>query len=190
MTIALQRGASNAYNSRRRRRMRPWPAAAGVLFVALAGCSSSGSGYGSSSSATAAPAATIASTAPAAPATVAMRDSKLGAILVDANGMSLYAFDQDTAGATTSACVAKCATVWPALTVSGAPTAGPGVTGQLSTPVSTSAGSQVAWNGKLLYRFSGDHAAGDTNGDGIGGVWHVVKLGASTTSTTVAVGGY
>jgi len=119
-----------------------------------------------------------------------MKESKLGAILVDANGMSLYAFDKDSVGATTSACVGKCATVWTALTVSGTPTAGPGVTGQLSTPVTTAVGSQVAWNGKLLYYYSGDHAAGDTNGDGIGGVWHVVRLGASPTSTTVAVGGY
>jgi hypothetical protein len=74
------------------------------------------------------------------------------------------------------------------------------VTG-LST-VSASGGTQVTANGLPVYRFSGDSAAGDANGEGIssfGGVWHTVQAsgagaGASTPDTTVApttsMGGY
>jgi predicted lipoprotein with Yx(FWY)xxD motif len=29
--------------------------------------------------------------------------------------------------------------------------------------------------GKPLYRYAGDAQAGDVNGDGVGGVWHVAK---------------
>ncbi|RTL31984.1 MAG: hypothetical protein EKK47_06195 [Burkholderiales bacterium] len=31
------------------------------------------------------------------------------------------------------------------------------------------------WNGSPLYYFAGDTKPGDRNGDGRGGVWHVVK---------------
>lgn len=159
--------------------------------VAAAGCSS---GSSSSSSTAAAPA--VATSGPAttagAPATVGVRDSKLGSILTDSAGKSLYVFDKDQAGAMTSACTGGCATIWPALTVTGTPSAGPGVPGQLTAAGPSGGGSQVAWNGKLLYEYSGDHAPGDTNGDGVAGIWHVAKVTApaATTSTTTGVGGY
>ena len=35
---------------------------------------------------------------------------------------------------------------------------------------------QVAYRGLPLYRYSGDHAAGEAHGDGVGGAWHVVRL--------------
>jgi len=155
--------------------------------VVAGGCSSSSSPSSSSAGAAAAPATTA-----GAPATVGVRDSKLGSILTDSAGKSLYVFDKDQAGAMTSACTGACAAKWPALTVTGAPTAGPGVPGQLSAAGPSGGGSQVAWNGRLLYEYAGDQAPGDTNGDGVGGIWHVAKVtaNAATTSTTTGVGGY
>lgn len=163
-----------------------------AVVVMAGGCSSTSS---SSSAAPATPAtsATSAASSPtsAVPNTVMMGKGKAGPVLTDAAGMSLYTFDKDAPGATASSCTGACAARWPALTVTGTPTAGPGVPGQLAAVGSSAAGSQVAWNGKLLYYFSGDHAAGDTNGDGVGGVWHVVApQQSSSTATTMVVSGY
>jgi predicted lipoprotein with Yx(FWY)xxD motif len=37
--------------------------------------------------------------------------------------------------------------------------------------------TQVTYKNRPLYRYSGDTKAGDTNGDGVGGIWHVAKVG-------------
>ena len=34
---------------------------------------------------------------------------------------------------------------------------------------------QLAYNGHLLYLFVGDKAAGDANGQGLGGIWYVLS---------------
>jgi predicted lipoprotein with Yx(FWY)xxD motif len=134
-----------------------------------------------------------ATTKAAAPATVAVRTTSLGSIAVDASGKTLYQFDKDTAGSGTSACTGACATTWPAAQATGTPTAGAGVSGTLAVITRTDGSMQLTLDGHPLYRFSGDSAAGDTNGNGIGGIWHVVTEGASTggsTSTSRGPGGY
>jgi len=105
--------------------------------------------------------------------------------------MTLYTFDKDTTGATTSACTGACATAWPPLTATGTPTAGPGVPGTLGTI----SGSQVTWDGHPLYRWMGDKAPGDVTGDGING-FHTAKVSTSggtapstATPTTAKSGG-
>src|SRR5262245_24953289 len=89
--------------------------------------------------------------------------------LVDAAGMSLYTFDNDSEG--TSTCTSgDCADNWPALTVEDEdelPTAGDGVTGTLAVIEWEDGTYQVTYNGQPLYFFAGDLAAGDTNGDGL-----------------------
>ena len=62
--------------------------------------------------------------AAAAPSVRVVR-TKLGRILVDAKGHTLYLYVKDRG--TKSACSPRCAQVWPPATVSGRPTAGPGV---------------------------------------------------------------
>ena len=47
---------------------------------------------------------------------------KLGRILVGPNGHTLYVFENDKGAA--SACTGGCATIWPALSASGIPSAG------------------------------------------------------------------
>ncbi len=39
---------------------------------------------------------------------------------------------------------------------------------------------QIAYNGHLLYFYTPDAAAGDTGGQGVGGVWHVVGADGNT----------
>ena len=95
-------------------------------------------------------------------------------ILVDAKGMALYYLTSDKAAS--SACTGGCAGAWPPLLSDNAPKAATSATGKLAI-VKTANGSQVSYNGHLLYRFSDDSKAGDVQGEGVhgpqNGVWHV-----------------
>ncbi len=132
------------------------------------------------------------------PVVMTANTAKLGSVLVDGKGMTLYTL---TNGGKQVPCTGQCASFWPPLllpsdmmTALGAS----GVTG-LGT-ASADGGRQVTENGARLYRFSIDKAPGDTNGEGIssfGGVWHVVEAGTKaatppvvTTPPTTAYGGY
>ena len=135
---------------------------------------------GSSVTGAPAPAATSAPVATAAPAAAgaminAGQNSALGSFLVNAKGMTLYVFANDTANA--SNCSGTCATNWPPLLTSGAPVAGMGVNAALlGTLTRSDGGIQVTYNGMPLYGFAGDNAAGDTKGQGIKNIWHVIDL--------------
>ena len=104
-----------------------------------------------------------------------------GSILVDANGMALYAFMADTQNGDTSTCGDDdgCATEWPPLVSDGDPVAGEGVDASLLGTITRDDGTmQVTYNGWPLYLFEEDTAAGDTNGQGIdefGGLWFLVS---------------
>jgi predicted lipoprotein with Yx(FWY)xxD motif len=119
-------------------------------------------------------AAASAAASEAAAATVALAESSLGQILVDAEGLTLYMFvpDEETGEPT---CYDDCATAWPALLAEGTPTAGEGLDASLlSTATRTDGGTQVKYGTWPLYYFSGDAAAGETNGQGLNEVWYVV----------------
>jgi hypothetical protein len=79
--------------------------------------------------------------------------------------------------------------------VSGKPTAGRGVRAALLGTTKRSGGKrQVTYNGHPLYRFQGDHKAGDVNGQGInafGARWYVVSPSgkAITRASTGSAGG-
>ena len=113
--------------------------------------------------------------APGAFTTVVASENPLGTILTTFDGYTLYTFDSDSGGVPT--CTGDCATTWPPLVIPGAPTAGEGVSGTLDLVARDDGSMQVTLDGKPLYMYSGDPAVGDTNGDGFGGVWHVVTLG-------------
>jgi predicted lipoprotein with Yx(FWY)xxD motif len=105
--------------------------------------------------------------------TVQTATADLGTILVDGEGMTLYAFTPDTAGVST--CYDDCASAWPPLVVQGDITVGSGLDDSTFTLVARTDGSQQLKAGDWpLYLFSGDMAAGDTNGQGLSNVWYVV----------------
>src|SRR6476619_3027268 len=98
----------------------------GGAAVAAAGLAVAACGGGSSYSAPAskaAPAPDASAPPPAAmtSVTIAARTSRLGQIVVDASGNTLYVFDKDTAGSGSSSCYGACATLWPAATPNGQP---------------------------------------------------------------------
>jgi predicted lipoprotein with Yx(FWY)xxD motif len=139
------------------------------------GSSAAGSGY-SGGYGYGAPAATSTvgqGTSASEQVTVGTATSSLGLILVDGRGRTLYALTTDSPGVST--CEGSCLANWPPLVVSGTPVAGSGVEGTLLGTMTRSDGStQVTYNGKPLYTFVGDVAAGDVNGQGKAGVWFAV----------------
>ena len=193
MTMSTKQSGTPATRATRVRRATRYSvvAVAASAVLLLAACGSSG-GKVSSSSPTSAPGASTTQPSAATGQTgkpIAMTaDSKLGRLLVDSNGMTVYTLMND---GKTVPCTGQCLTFWPPLLVPAGQTtpAGTGVA-DLGT-ATTSAGKQVSYRGAPLYRYSMDSAPGDTNGDGInafGGIWHVVKLGDSTTTTSTAAG--
>jgi predicted lipoprotein with Yx(FWY)xxD motif len=110
--------------------------------------------------------------AAAGAASITLADSKLGKIVVDSKGMTLYAFLKDTGG--TSACAGACANAWPPAAATGTPTAGTGISGALTTVARPDGTMQLKLGDWPLYHFAGDAAAGDTNGQGSNSVWYVV----------------
>ena len=87
-------------------------------------------------------------------------------------GLTLYVFDNDQGAPGTSTCNGGCATTWPPLLV--ADGVASGVSG-LGTITRQDTSTQATHNGRPLYYYAGDSVVGDTNGDGLGGVWHTVS---------------
>ena len=102
-------------------------------------------------------------------------NSKLGTILANAHGSTLYMFSKDHGS---SACSGACATAWPPL-LGGAVVARGSVNSRLLKLTTRSDGNkQATYNGHPLYTFSGDHGAGQANGEGanaFGGHWYAVN---------------
>jgi predicted lipoprotein with Yx(FWY)xxD motif len=153
--------------------MRRLVALAAVVIVAAAVIVISTSGGGSKQAAS----ASARSPTNKPSASVAVRKSPLGSILVDSGGRTLYLFEADKGG--TSACSGGCASVWPPLMATGAPHGGPGVQAAMLGTISRSGGGrQVSYNGHPLYTYAGDAKAGDTTGQGLdqfGAEWYVVN---------------
>ena len=103
--------------------------------------------------------------------TVKVAKTDLGKVLVTTKGETLYVFDPDGTDTVAPKCVDSCADAWPTYTSSKKPKAGKSLDQSL---IGIGGGGQVVYNSHFLYRFSGDTAPGDTAGQGVGGIWHVV----------------
>ena len=168
------------------------------LFMAmfLAACGSygttGGGSYGDSS--TNAPATTVPSTggsnssAVIQTATVTIKGQP-ESVLTNAQGLTLYYFTADTA--TQSAVSGDLAKIWPPqlFTGSGGPTSSTTLAGKLSVLMDVN-GNQVEYNGHPLYTFSGDSAPGQTNGEGITGMWFVAAPNLTVQGGGSTSGGY
>jgi predicted lipoprotein with Yx(FWY)xxD motif len=142
-----------------------------VAAFALAACGSSSK---SSSPTTLAPTSSSAAPTAATPVVKLAATSKLGRVLVDDKGLTVYRFDNDTTPGKSMCGPGVCARTWPAVIVTGTPTAGPGVGGKLSTFIRSDGKTQLQIDGHPLYTFAGDAKPGDTNGQGILDKWYAV----------------
>jgi predicted lipoprotein with Yx(FWY)xxD motif len=112
------------------------------------------------------------------------RNGTLGGILVSATGRTLYQTSADRRGVVT--CTGACAARWPPLMISAhaRPLAGRGVSAALLGTVKRPGGVlQVTYRGMPLYLFAGDKTAGQTNGQGFGGVWHAIAASGKAVLT-------
>ena len=121
--------------------------------------------------------AVAAASAPAAQrATVAVRSTSYGNILVDGKGFALYIFTRDGRGA--SRCYGACAKAWPPLLTSARPKAGSGATAsKLGTTRRRDGKLQVTYGGRPLYYYVGDSRPGQVLCQNVveyGGRWLVV----------------
>jgi predicted lipoprotein with Yx(FWY)xxD motif len=167
-------------------------AGAVAALALLSGCGSSNSYSSSTSSSTKAAAAggsayshassstkSAAATTPAASgAAITTKHSKLGTVLAAGpKKMTVYLFEADKGG--TSACTGACASAWPPVTTSGAPTNGGAANSSaLGTIVRADGSTQVTYNGHPLYYFVQDKDAGDAYGEGstaFGAGWYVLS---------------
>jgi predicted lipoprotein with Yx(FWY)xxD motif len=109
----------------------------------------------------------------AAKKTIEVRSTRLGKILVDSQGRTLYLFKKDSRGK--SACSGECAKFWPPLRVRGRPSAGSSVSAaKLGTLKRSDGTRQVTYNGHPLYTFQQDSGPGQTHGQGLtafGAAW-------------------
>jgi predicted lipoprotein with Yx(FWY)xxD motif len=125
-----------------------------------------------------------------------LKTRKIGNVTVvtNAKGFTLYSFAPDTPSK--SNCNGSCAQIW--LPLKGPATAGPGVTGKLSTIKRSDGSTQATYNGHPVYIYTGDTKPGQATGNGLnvnGGVWHEVPVSAkaapaASTSHSSSGGGY
>jgi len=161
--------------------------AVGALVLAACGDDDSASATIPSASPT-----TAGSTATGSTTVTVVQVAGLGSVLADANGKVLYANDEEAADSSVL-CDKTCTDEWPALTTdSGKPTGPAGVTG-LAVAARPDGTSQVTYNGRRLYTFVEDDAAGKATGNGASDdfagqkfTWHAVTLNMAGTSGGVA----
>jgi predicted lipoprotein with Yx(FWY)xxD motif len=165
--------------------------AAMALLVTACGSSGSTASSGSPAAQGSSPAAAAGS--PAAPGSsaasgpassaggTALSTATVGGtkVLTNAKGFVLYWFVPDSS--TASKCTGSCATFWPPVT--GAATAGTGITGTLGTITRSDGTKQVTYDGHPLYTYVADKAPGQATGNGVnasGGLWYEMTVSGAT----------
>jgi predicted lipoprotein with Yx(FWY)xxD motif len=160
----------------------------GVLLAALApagvaACGGSVPENSRSRASTGAPTSTAQPAVAHGPASVKVGQSRLGPILVDAHGNTLYFFTQDKPRrALCTSDYLNCATSWPPLMTAGRPRGHAGVDTRLlgSFHRKKPAGSQVTYKGHPLYLYIEDKHPGDVKGQGIYSYWYVLSPSGRT----------
>lgn len=105
-----------------------------------------------------------------------MNTPKLGKVIVDSEGMTLYDFHKDKGK--TSTCYGTCAKDWPPLLTTGSPKAMGGAEPALLGTTKRKDGTvQVTYKGHPVYTFFLDKKPGDTKGNNLdffGGEWYAL----------------
>jgi predicted lipoprotein with Yx(FWY)xxD motif len=151
-------------------RQKKWLAGgAAAVTLVIAGCG------GASGSGTSAPKAGASNASGGAPVDV-VSDKKLGKIIVDPNGRTLYDFVIDKG--TMSVCYGACASLWPPYLTKGAPKAGAGASASLLGTTKRRDGStEVTYAGHPLYYYAPDQKRGQITGQALnqfGAPWYAL----------------
>jgi predicted lipoprotein with Yx(FWY)xxD motif len=146
-----------------------------LLVAALAACGSNNNSAGSGSASQSNHKKSGASSVSHAVLTV--RSTKLGKVLVNKAGDTVYLFTADSKNH--SSCNPTCLSYWPPVKATGSvPSSLPGIKATIGTTSDMSGGKIVTANGAPLYTYVKDSKPGDTVGEGtnlFGGKWYVVN---------------
>jgi predicted lipoprotein with Yx(FWY)xxD motif len=154
------------------------PAVRKALFSAAAGLAAMGA-VGSLSTPANAQSSSPTTTAASKVIKLGIRESSLGPIMVDANGMSLYMFAPDRYNV--SVCEGQCLTAWPPImlqpgqSLSSIELSGGLRYSKLGVAFRENGSRQVTYNGWPLYYWFRDAKAGDVLGQWVGNVWWVLN---------------
>ena len=96
-----------------------------------------------------------------------------GSFLADANGKTLYYFANDKAGI--SNCTGQCSKIWPPFYSANIVVPSDLNVSDFGQIINSDGESQTTYMGRPLYYYSGDKNPGDTKGDGVNKLWHLVK---------------
>jgi predicted lipoprotein with Yx(FWY)xxD motif len=165
-----------------------WAAAAGLgsLALLLAACGGSSGSSGSAGSTatptttTAAGQATSQALNPPGTTVLIVQKSDLGYVLAEANGLVVYTYGNDKKGGSPT-CTGSCASLWPPVTGNPKSLSADTLPGTLGTVSDANGAKQVTYNGYPLYTYKGAKPL-TTSGNGVDGLWHVIKLSASDVS--------
>ena len=102
-------------------------------------------------------------------------NASLGMHLVNATGFTLYYFTKDAQGKGMSACYDQCAGIWPPFYAEKIVVPAGLNTSDFTSFMRTDGKEQTAYKGWPLYLYSKDMKEGDVMGQGVLGIWFVVK---------------
>jgi predicted lipoprotein with Yx(FWY)xxD motif len=123
---------------------------------------------------------------------VSTAKTKLGRILVNSRGHTLYMLSKDRNGK--SACNGQCAKFWPPLIARGKVQVAAGAKASLIRRTKRADGRmQVTYNHHPLYTFVKDTKKGQTNGEGLtafGGKWYAISPAGKRVVSSGGGGGY
>jgi predicted lipoprotein with Yx(FWY)xxD motif len=100
--------------------------------------------------------------------------SAIGPIVTDDYMFTLYRSDRDTASPPTSRCTGTCTATWRPVLVGDKVIFDGGDQSLVGALVRPDGTRQLTLKGWPLYRYAGDRAEGDTNGEGVDGVWSAI----------------
>ncbi|MFB6938986.1 SCO0930 family lipoprotein [Streptomyces chartreusis] len=110
------------------------------------------------------------------------KDSKLGEIVIDKNGHTVYRFMKDSPWPMKTACTGECLDKWPVIApvdaedTEGIDLKGSGPRGQGYVVFDRPDGiKQQTIDCVPIYTFAGDEKPGDINGQGVGGTWFAIR---------------
>jgi predicted lipoprotein with Yx(FWY)xxD motif len=118
--------------------------------------------------------------------------AKLGVVLVNSKGRTLYMFVPDKRSKVT--CVGACAAIWPPVKLpKGAKPVASGAakSSLLGSDRDPAGGRVVTYNGWPLYTYVGDHSAGQARGQALklnGGYWYVLSPSGKVIHTKLSGG--
>lgn len=98
----------------------------------------------------------------------------LGSYLVNQSGYTLYYFSSDSQGKGDSTCYDECAALWPPFYAANLTIPENLRSIEFGTITRSDGLKQTTFKSWPLYLYSRDTGAGDTFGNGIKGVWHVI----------------